>query len=149
GVKDDYTVSSDLPVIETSSRLSKVSDFLYFVIAHEFGHIFDFANKINSTINCPEDNPDAESLMHPPSWGAISWVTNRRPKAENDFLHRSALCFYWCGNTPIDPAKISRVYGDLSHTNFLSTYATTQPWDDFADSLAYFVMDQYLDTSYV
>lgn len=148
GVKDDYTVSKNLPTIETSSKIEGVSDFLYFVIAHEFGHIFDFANQINSTVDCP-DQQSVDCDMSPHSFGAITWETDRRPKLNNDFVHRSFLCFYWCEGNTIDESHTSQIYSDLNDTDFISIYATTQPWDDFADSLAYYVMDQYLDTKYV
>ncbi len=44
---------------------------------------------------------------------------------------------------------MSQVYADLSQTNFISTYASTQPWDDFADSLAYFLISQNLNANYL
>lgn len=37
----------------------------------------------------------------------------------------------------------------MDHTNFISTYASIGPLDDFADSLAYYLMNQNLSTSYL
>src|SRR5690606_22583672 len=69
--------------------------------------------------------------------------------AKNNFFRRNDLCFYWCNGSVIAKDDIPTLYAELFATDFLSTYATTQPWDDFADSLAYFVMDKNLATTYV
>lgn len=149
GATDSYQVSPSLPLIQTRSR-SRVNDFLYFVIAHEIGHIFDFANQLNKVKNCApgEGNPERECEMHEDSWGALSWLTNQRPKPANDFPLRGSLCFYWCKGQALSAAQVPEAYRDLARTDFLSTYATRQPWDDFADSLAYYLMDKYLGAEY-
>ena len=40
------------------------------------------------------------------------------------------------------------LYVGLTRSSFLSAYASTNPWDDFADSLAYYLMNHNLGTSY-
>lgn len=151
GVKESYTLTPGLPTIETSSKQNGVSDFLYFVVAHEFGHMLDFSNNINRMLDCsqlPEDE-SRECQMDPKSWGGISWISDSRAKPENEFTHRKELCFYWCEGKFINRSAIGELYSQLFATDFISIYATTQPWDDFADSLAYFLMDQHLATNYV
>lgn len=150
GIANSYTLTAGLPSITTSTDKA-VNDFLYFVIAHEFGHIFDFANEVNKVTTCEEksaENPEPKCLLHQQSWGALSWITDQKPKAENDFTNRSGLCFYWCDDNPLERDVITGLYADLYLTNFISIYATTQPWDDFADSLGYFVLMQNLKASY-
>jgi hypothetical protein len=150
GIVDSYSLSKGLPLIGTKSD-SDVNDFLYFVVAHEFGHIFDFANNLNSyNDQCSDqrDNENYECEMHQDSWGAISWFTNKRPRSENEFENRNLLCFYWCDENYIAPESINKLYSDLYFTDFISIYATTQPWDDFADSLAYYMLNQNLKTRY-
>lgn len=150
GVKDSYTILPHLPQIETTSQ-TNANDFLYFVIAHEFGHIFDFANDINAFKTCKEypDEGDPECEMAEGTWGAISWITESTAKPANEFPNRKGLCFYSCGQTPLSPELAPQIYADLHKTEFISTYATTQPWDDFADSLGYYLSAQNLKTRYI
>ena len=132
GISDSYTLTPGLPLIRTASWPG-ANDFLFFVISHEFGHIFDFTNNVSKG-----------------GWGDLSWLTEETPKPENEFPHRKDLCFYWCENHPLSKEAASEVYRALYHdTNFISIYATSNPWEDFADSLAYFVMGQHLQTSYI
>ncbi len=152
GGSGSFDVRADLPVVETQSS-GQANDFLYFLIAHEFGHILDFHYRLNRVKpGCPEPvdgQPDPECLMEEDSWGGIGWLTNQRPKPENDFISRSGLCFYWCGDKPLSPSMVPSVYESLfEHSDFISIYATTEPWDDFADSLAYFLVHESLHASY-
>lgn len=146
GITDSYTPTGNLPQIRTTSQ-TEANDFLYFVITHEFGHIFDFANQLNKTTEC-SDPTGNECPLAQGTWGSISWLTINTPKPANEFQNRSSLCFYWCDRSPLNPNQVPQVYKDLWSTDFISTYATRQPWDDFADSLAYFAMDQNLQTTY-
>lgn len=152
GITDSYAWTPGLQTIATAS-LPIVNDFLYFVVTHEFGHIFDFANDLNRTteecesIGDPAD--DKECVLAAGTWGSISWATDTRPKAQNEFVNRSGLCFYGCDNGHLQQSDIPQVYADMAKTDFISLYTTQQPWDDFADSLAYFVMSRNLGTTYV
>lgn len=151
GETKSYTYSDDLPQIVTKTD-ARVSDFLYFLVAHEFGHLFDFANNLNQQIDCPEVHSDEDEFpeckMAENSWGSLSWITDREPKVENAFPLRDRLCFYDCKNNHLRKSDVFDVYDSLAQTNFISTYATGQPWDDFAESLAYFLMDQKLDSQF-
>lgn len=143
GLSDGYTWDPSLPWVEARTSLSD-GGFLYFLVAHEFGHILDFANELNN----PCENGQ-ECARKAGTWGDIGWLTNKKPRPENDFHQRTALCFYWCEGKSINPALTPELYRELVlRTDFLSTYATTQPWDDFADSLAYFLLHEKLGASY-
>jgi hypothetical protein len=154
GIKDRYELTPGLPVIEATLDARGANDFLYYVIAHEFGHVLDFANKVNS-YDCPQDpaNPEAPCPATPGTWSAISWeamipreenlpgdpwgLQNWVLKPASQFAHREALCFYDCAtnNASVVPA----LYAGLWRTDFLTTYATTNSWDDFAESVAFWV----------
>ncbi len=83
------------------------------------------------------------------SWGAISWLTDRKPKTSNEFQNRTGLCFYFCEGKTLNRTDVPAVYASLANTDFISLYSTQQPWDDLADSLAYFMMEQKLNTKYI
>lgn len=146
GESASYTPSSLLPEIITKSK-TKTNDFLYFVIAHEFAHFFDFANNVNQFEKCYGDEYQCPATKG--SWTELSWSNEYRINDANYFTNSSALCFYLCDNSYIDISDINNIYTNLFSTNFISTYAATNPWDDFAESLAYYVMDKYLETDYV
>jgi hypothetical protein len=41
------------------------------------------------------------------------------------------------------------LYQHLYASSFISTYASTNPWDDFADSLAYYFSAENLKATYI
>ena len=151
GSKDVLTVAPDLPWILTESD-SSVYDLLYVVVTHEFGHLFDFSNHLNKKLSCTKDPNDPEDEiceMAPESFGAISWKTTHSPRPENEFLNRNRLCFYRCENGTINRNEINDLYRNFyEKTNFISLYSTTQPWDDLADSMAYYLMASQIHATY-
>jgi hypothetical protein len=54
-----------------------------------------------------------------------------------------------CENSFILKDSINKLYTDLYFSNFISTYSATQPWDDFADSLAYYLLNRNLASKYI
>lgn len=153
GDSGSYKVSPVLPVIETSET-PQVNSFLYFLVAHEFGHILDFSNGVNAVVDTcvPKEDEDTwppNCYFKPNTWGDISWEAADRVRPETDFAHRTELCFYWCGDQTLSPVVIPKVYEDLMQSQFISTYGSRQAWDDFADSLAYYAMDQNLNLTYI
>ncbi|MBC7741072.1 MAG: putative zinc-binding metallopeptidase [Bdellovibrionaceae bacterium] len=151
GITDSYSISPNLPQIITTTS-AEVSDFLYFVVTHEVGHLLDFANGLNRLSDCKsidgsDDLSDCEVVEG--TWGSISWHRTFTPRAVNDFINRTGLCFYQCGDKPMAEQDINKTYADLSQTEFISAYASQHVWDDFADSLAYYMMEKNLNTSYV
>ncbi|MGE0173637.1 MAG: hypothetical protein AB7T49_12645 [Oligoflexales bacterium] len=150
GVVDSYTVKDDLPKIETSSK-DQINDFLYFVVAHEFGHFLDFSNNLNEQINCSKktENPDDQVCdFADGSWGSLSWENTKTILPEFDFELRPELCFYWCDGKTLGKDQIDSVYQGLSNAPFVSTYSTTNARDDFAETFAYRLLNQYVDSKY-
>jgi len=145
-----YNLSPELPVVEAISPPG-VNDLLYFVVAHEFGHFFDIANEVNKTKSCSEPankNQPPECKMHEDGWGGISWITAQKPKLVNEFPLRTSLCFYRCNGEFLNKSSVSELYRDLERTDFISNYAATGPWDDFADSVAYYMIHKSLGGNY-
>lgn len=120
----------DLPHIFSNARRS--TDLLYFLVAHEFAHIFDFVNTLNDTEACNTGNCPIKSG----TWGELSFSKRREPKREDDFPLRPRLCFYFCSGRFLPADLQKEIIFDLNKTRFLTTYATRYPEEDFAESFA-------------
>lgn len=121
---------------------------LQYVFAHEFGHLFDFANQINDEIlGIPDCNKHdikndedyyryCKPFMKPGSWGDISWKDSRDVKEDHDFFGRDKLCFYNCKNRMNVESEMPRFYEGLANSDFISSYAASNHMDDFAEAWA-------------
>lgn len=141
GDTDSYShPKPDLPYIETTTD-APVNDFMYFVVAHEFGHMFDFTNDINKTIKVPNSD-DRPELFAEDSWGAIGWSDTSLPKPDSRFSYRKNLCFYFCDGEAMTKEAVPELYRGLARSSFISTYGATNAFDEFADTLAYYLLDE-------
>lgn len=126
------------PKFEIQGNLS----FLQNVFGHEFGHLFDFANKINK-INVDgsclekveEENRASCYSFADDSWASLSWKSVREIKPEHDFFGRKRFCYYYCQpEDRMNESEMNRSYKEISLSDFVSTYAATNAYDDFAES---------------
>lgn len=140
GERDAYNPVSNLPNITVKSAQPPVQDLAYYVLTHEFGHLFDFANDINRSTS---------SGAIAKSWTAFSWVSEGRVRRDQDFPGRANVCYYNCSHGPIAYNKIPALYAGLDKSNFITMYAATNMYDDFAESLAMTLMAQDPTGSYV
>ena len=147
GVKESYSLTENLPVVETQSP-NGANDILYFIIAHEFGHFFDAASGANDVASCAGEGKDRVCKFKDRTWGAISWQDTKTVKAVSDFTDRNKFCFYRCEGhyIPADAAPV--LYAALEKSPFLSAYASTNPYEEFADSFAYTTMNENLHSSF-
>lgn len=146
GNPESYEVSPALPMHHSSSQ-----DMLLYVVAHEFGHMFDFTNRINRFDDCRFENGKVEGTCTSAagSWSALSWKNIfREATPENDFPLRKSLCFYWCEGKTIDPGQAHETYSALLNTNFISLYAASNYGDDWAELLAYHTLDRHSRATY-
>lgn len=141
-INEDYMSSNTLPVLGVSV-LSKVNDFLYYALAHEFAHFLDYANDINQFVDCDIELDSCPTTSG--SWSELSWTSDLDRTQEDTFDGIKDFCFYSCEEKYLDISNIPELYDSLYETTFISTYATTNPWDDFAESFAFYIMDKYLD----
>ena len=151
GITGSYTATPGLPAVATTTTPSIVNDFLYFVVAHEMGHMFDFANQLNKLESVPPPTPGdspANPAFSPGTWGSLSWTNLATPRESNKIPYRRGLCFYECDGEYMTKAAAPEVYRGLAKSDFISTYAASNPRDDLADSLAYYLMDKNLGTTY-
>ena len=156
----EYKLKKDLPTFSSTKSL-KVNSFLYFVIAHEFGHIIDFSNDLNNFICHPPIKNLKNCPPAPFSWGEISWEKELHyipddinefgtiegvPLKENRFLDWKKLCFYTCNKGDyIIESNINKLYQEMFSGSFISTYSSTNPHEDFAESLAYYTIFEHSD----
>ena len=131
GDSKSYSPQSNLPTYSSTSP-GEINFLLYFIIAHEFGHFFDFANNVNEFENCENGTCSAVA-----EWSKFSWSTMFKAIPAQNFSGREKLCFYRCESF-IEKSAIDDLYLGLDKSNFISTYAASNPYDDFAESVAYY-----------
>lgn len=153
GTPMGYSHRDDLVKIDAEIASGEANDFLFFVIAHEFGHVLDFANRVNH-FDCEADPARCEPA--PGTWSKLSWrsydhlypdpppasdpwaLQQYQPLADADFLHRDQLCFYACPAGHGSKQKMEALYLSLQSSTLLTTYSATNPWDDFAEFVAFY-----------
>lgn len=164
GHKQGYESKNDLVKVHAKIETpNNANDFLYFVIAHEFGHIYDFSNNVNSfdctnpdsTDLCPAQKntwsifswdfmlPNYESNDNDP-WGLLAFI----PNATGSFLYREELCFYGCREGHGNPTLMQDLYSSIQKSTLLTTYSATNPWDDFAEATAFWAAASKYPTQY-
>lgn len=122
--------------------------FFDHVLAHEFGHIFDFTAGLNGYDDCRwEEKPGGSwerigiCVPRPGSWTALSWgAGDPKPLPAFDFALRANLCFYFCQGHFMAPDQAGELFRQLLGSPFVSTYAATNSGDDFAETLAYVIL---------
>jgi hypothetical protein len=156
-----FELNKEGPQVWTSSNSPLQT--LQYVVTHEFAHILDFVNRANRFV-CPpgkacnpapkteEEYMELQKSLIPEmdSWGAFSWKNGLEPNEQNKYPLWDRLCFYGCEG--IEKLKLSEMhdfYFQLDRTNFVSTYASVNPYEDFAESTAfYFMTDKVYDLKY-
>lgn len=118
------TQGTPMGLINYKSNRNTQEFALDFLLNHEFGHLFDFANRLRS------------------EWSKLSWDTNAKPLAQYDFFNRQELCFYFCNGRFADPNMASTSFEGLLNTSFATLYAASGAADDWADTFALYVMSE-------
>ncbi|MBF0441884.1 MAG: hypothetical protein HQK54_08275 [Oligoflexales bacterium] len=140
GNYESYELTQGLPYIQTSSNMPGF-DLSYFVVTHEFGHIFDFANQLNRADRKMDKNQKTSEYSDG-TWGSISWLSSDLPRPGDRFPYRRSLCFYSCNHEGMTKSAVKELYRGLSGSSFISTYAATSPTEEFADIIAYYMLDK-------
>lgn len=137
-----------LNLIHYQANINTHDLFLDFVIAHEFGHLFDFTNRLNQLADCRwEDDDHGGHLVGSctpmaGSWTVLSWQGPGSPTPANDYPLRKETCFYFCNGHYLPEAGSTAMFSGLLGSNFVSTYAASNMSDDWAETFAYYTMIQ-------
>lgn len=108
-----------------------------YLIAHELGHIVDYQIKATGFY----DGIDGQMAPLKDSFAALSWKAggfdDDIPLPINSFDGRKLLKFNSSRIRPIPNVQdIARTYKDCAASNFLTTYASVNTSEDFAESFA-------------
>lgn len=123
-------------LIETEDRDLKKNAISY-IILHELGHLVGVATRAHADW-WSEGNPADYAFA------SISWVLrdgSLTSKWDSVFRDRSKVRFYADekSQVQITDDKLPGIYADLAKTDFVSLYAATGIYDDFAETYAMYV----------
>lgn len=106
------------------------SDGLFYVLMHELGHLIDFNNSVNSERGSQT------------GWARLSWdAMTQTPLSQASFYKRDDFCFYNC-RSYLDARDAKEIYSSLTKSAFISTYASQNPYEDFAEFWAWHLLIQ-------
>jgi len=141
------TTAPSMNLIHYQSNDNSPDMAVDFIMAHEFGHVFDFVNKFNQLLDCKwEKDPNGDMrpvgscTPAPDSWSALSWAGIFQPLPANDYPLRKETCFYFCNGKFLSPNDSAVIFNGLMGSNFVSTYAASNMGDDWAESFAYYIV---------
>jgi len=111
------------------------SDGLFYVLMHELGHLIDFNNQVNNQQGMPT------------AWTRLSWENSDSPLADATFYKRDDFCFYNCSSY-LDPQDAQQIYSSLAQSSFVTSYASSNPYEDFAENWAWHMMEMSKSPNY-
>jgi hypothetical protein len=135
----EYAVSQDLPRV--GLRLETLANpILHYILVHEFGHFFDFANGVSEK-SCMYKNASDEDCTYTDdvSWGSLSWETPDSMKKSLALVEDDTFCFYFCEKADRSRSDFDTLYKNFDQMPFATTYATSNSVEDFAETFTFFV----------
>lgn len=128
-----YVIEAEIEPKENDNRKAAIQ----YILLHEVGHLVGVAKGAH---------PNWFEGGHPQKWPftKLSWLTLERgfegkSKFDETFTNRNKLKFYSFRDAPLSSKEIDETYWQLSKTNFVSLYASTNMYDDFAETYAMYV----------
>lgn len=111
---------------------------MQFLLLHEFGHVLTAGQQFLPIWWLP---PEAMKQTGDYGFLRLGWQidADKRivPKAQEDFAERSGIFYY--DTKGLDDAAMLAAYRALQDTSFPSLYASTNAFDDFAETFATYV----------
>lgn len=121
--------------------------FLDYILAHEMGHLFDFANGVNAFEDCrDEETPDGGwrqvGACTPKSgtFSELSWERIDRARGADEYPLRDKQCSYFCNGHYLPRDLSAEMFRQLMGTSFVSPYASRYAGEDWAETFAVSLM---------
>ncbi len=124
--------------IETDKEDNRKNAIQY-ILLHELGHVLAVRSDLHPSWVVPprEPQPTTSYPYFQLSW-LVSWNDRRFVTVFDDvFPQRKDVVYYLSAKLPA--GQMTSVYSGLERTNFPTLYATTHPWDDFAEAFVTYV----------
>jgi hypothetical protein len=124
--------------IETEKN-NNIVNAIRFIILHELGHTLGIFSNAHPGWNDPLQ-PD--QMNYP--FVKLSWTMDKKKKVislfDSNFPERKNIRYYAFGRAKLAEEQIGDVYAKMQkQTNFVSLYAATNLWDDFAETFVNYV----------
>ena len=117
------------------SQSNNRSKAIQYILLHEIGHLAGAAQAHHGSWR---ENSDPAAFP----FSALSWTRvngKAASNADDGFRTRAAVHFYKFGASKLTSRDIEPVYRELVNSDFVSLFAATNPFDDFAESYAMYV----------
>ena len=132
-MKGIFTIEAKIEHLENDSRKTAIQ----YILLHEVGHLVGAAKGAH---------PNWFDGGHPQKWPftKFSWLTWERgfegkSKFDETFTNRNKIKFYSFKDALLSSNEIDETYYQWSTTDFVSLYAATNMYDDFAETYAMYV----------
>jgi hypothetical protein len=124
--------------IERKSQ-DNIPNALQFILLHEFGHAISIGEDFIPSWSQTSSNPKQENefKFYKFSWASSDGKGKFRSNFDSSMTERVKITYYFGAKNRT--SEVLKVYRDLEKTNFPTLYASTSPYDDFADSFAGYV----------
>lgn len=163
--KAAVSVVSQAPTVFGQDELINIPDLkfnqdYFFMMVHELGHVMDRLNKVNEPIpgcNQPSNPAGLNSgcvftKTDTRWWSSLSWINQKQSvfdsaehAGENAFPDRFDFKSLFFG-PKIDISKLEQmIEGLFNRTTFLTPLASLQPYDDWAESVVYWILFDHLN----
>jgi hypothetical protein len=127
-----------LQMIIESGKENTVQNAVHYLLLHELGHVLGMLSQVHPSW-MPADKP--LSLDYP--FVQFSWKQDEKGKPvslfDEKFSERKSIHYYAFGKAQLTYDQAPDVYNKLQSTNFVSMQASSNLWDDFAESFVTYV----------
>ena len=128
-----------LQMIIASEKDNTVQNAVRYLLLHELGHVLGLVSNVH-----PSWSPADKTISPDCSFMKLSWKPDNMGKPvslfDDKFPERKKIRFYSFDKAQLTNNQMPVVYGNLQQsTNFVSMQASTNVWEDFAESFVTYV----------